>query len=324
MNILLTGGAGYVGSACLRWLLKQDHNAIAYDNLSTGNAWSVPEHRLITADLHDGESLRSALREHEIEAVIHLGALAVVPDSVRDPESYWRENVVATKSLLDAMRDCDVNKLVLSSTCAVYGDDPPIPITEDAPMEPSHPYGATKAAAERMISDYSQAYGLGYTHLRYFNVAGADSDGKYGESRAKETHLIPLVFYAATGKIPRLKIYGDDWPTRDGSCVRDYVHTEDLARAHQLALETLEPGMGRAYNVGTGEGVTVKEVFAACRDVVGAEIPFEIAGRRPGDPAVLYACSDKIQSELGWSPRYKHIRDTVETAWRWHVHHAKD
>ncbi len=318
MEILLTGGAGYVGSACLRWLLKQGHDPVAYDDLSLGNEWAVPKERLVIGDILDFDTLCATLLDRQIEGVIHFAALAVVPESVSDPASYWRTNVIGTKTLLDAMRECDVKKLVFSSTCAVYGEKHTPPLVEDMTCDPCHPYGTTKWASEQMIREYTAAYGIGHTILRYFNVSGADPDGQFGESRRHETHLIPLVLAVATGKREKLLIFGDDWPTRDGTCVRDYIHTDDLASAHQLALETLEPGMNRIYNVGTGVGVSVMEVLRACEAAVGHPIAHEVVGRRPGDPAVLFANSEKIQKELGWQPRYTDIRDIVATAWKWH------
>lgn len=322
MKVLLTGGAGYVGSACLRWLVTRGHDAVAYDDMSLGNQWAVPKDRLIVGDILDQAALTQALQERDIEGVIHFAARAVVPESVDDPATYWQQNLNGTKSVLEAMRECQVNRIILSSTCALYGENPPTPIKEDTPIEPSHPYGRTKAAAEWMIEDYSRAYGIGYTHLRYFNACGADPDGEFGESRSHETHLIPLILQAATGQLPKFKICGDDWPTRDGTCIRDYIHTDDLAQAHQLALETITPPEGRVYNVGTGQGTTVLEVFRACEEVVGQPLPHEIAPRRPGDPAVLYADSTKIRNELGWTPAFPNIRDIVETAWRWHQREA--
>jgi len=323
MKILLTGGAGYVGSACLRWLLDHGHDPIAYDDLSEGNAAAVPEasSRLIKGDIIDAERLTDVLRQHSIEAVMHFAALASVPDSIADPESYYRVNVVGTKSVLDAMRITGIRKLIFSSTAATYGFQAEMPLREDSPQAPETPYGTTKLAAEWLIKDYARAYHMGYTLLRYFNAAGADPGGQFGESRRHESHLIPLVLQAAVGSRSNVCIYGHDYQTSDGTCVRDYVHTADLAQAHQLALEALEPHTGRAYNLGSGTGATVLEVLRACEEAVGRPIAHEIAGRRPGDPAVLIASSKKIKDELGWSPRYSNIRDIVQTAWAWHHHH---
>lgn len=321
MKILCTGGAGYVGSACVRWLMKHGHEPMAYDDLSLGNRASVPDDRLIVGDILDKEALKNALRAHEIEAIMHFAALASVPDSISDPETYWRVNVMGTKTVLDAMIECGVKLILFSSTAATYAFTDKMPLTEESLLAPQVPYGTTKLAAEWMIADYARAYKLGYTHLRYFNASGADPDGKHGESRSSESHLIPLTLYVATGRRDVLKIFGSDYDTRDGTCVRDYVHTDDLALAHQLALESLKPGTGAAYNVGSGTGTSVLEVLRACEEVVGRPIPHEFAERRPGDPATLIASPEKITRDLGWQPRLADIRSIVETAWRWHESH---
>jgi UDP-glucose 4-epimerase len=325
MKILLTGGAGYVGSACLRWLLGHGHDPIAYDNLSEGNVGAVPDavNRLIVGDIAATDHLAEVLRRHEIEAVMHFAALASVPDSITNPEAYYRVNVVGTKSVLDAMLAAGVRKILFSSTAATYGFHAEMPLREDSPQAPETPYGTTKLAAEWLIKDYARAYELGYTALRYFNASGADTDGDFGEDRRHESHLIPLIFQVAVGRRPKVLVYGSDYPTRDGTCVRDYVHTADLAQAHQRAVETLEPGVGRAYTLGSGTGATVLEVLRACEEVVGRPIAHEIVGRRPGDPAVLIASPAKIIRELGWSPDLSNIRDIVRTAWEWHHRHPR-
>jgi UDP-glucose-4-epimerase GalE len=321
MRILLTGAAGYIGSACLRWLLRHGHDPIAYDNLSEGNAASVPEGRLVVGDLADVDQIAEALTRHRAEAVIHLAAVASVPDSIADPELYWRVNVQGTKNVLDAMRRTDVRRIVFSSTAATYGFQAEMPLREDSPQIPEVPYGTTKLAAEWIIKDYARAYGLGHILLRYFNASGADPDGRHGEHRRSESHLIPLTLAVAVGRREKLLIFGGDYDTKDGTCVRDYVHTDDLAQAHQLAVERLEPGMGRAYNLGIGAGFTVLEVLRACEEAVGAPIRHEVVQRRPGDPAVLIASPERIIAELGWAPKYTNIRDIVATAWRWHSTH---
>jgi UDP-glucose 4-epimerase len=325
MRILLTGGAGYVGSATLRWLLHHGHDPIAYDNLAEGNVTAVPDasHRLIVGDIAETDRLAKVLRERRIEALMHFAALASVPDSIADPEAYYRANVIGTKSVLDAMRTAGVRKLLFSSTAATYGFHAEMPLRENSPQLPETPYGTTKLAAEWLIKDYTRAYGLGCTLLRYFNASGADTDGEHGEDRRHESHLIPMIFQVALGRREKLLIYGSDYPTRDGTCVRDYIHTEDLAAAHQLAVETLEPGMGRAYNMGSGTGATVLEVLRACEEVIGRPIAHEIADRRPGDPGVLIATPEKIVRELGWSPRHADIKDIVRTAWEWHRRHPQ-
>ena len=256
MKILLTGGAGYVGSACLRWLLEHGHDPLAYDDLSEGNRAAVPgaSGRLIVGDIADTDALAGVLRSRGVEAVMHFAALASVPESVAQPELYYRINVGGTKSVLDAMRKAGVGRIVFSSTCATYGLHDEMPLREDTPQLPETPYGKTKLACEWLIQDYARAYGLGYAVLRYFNAAGADPGGDFGEDRRHEGHLIPLVLQVAVGRRPKVMIYGNDYPTRDGTCERDYIHTTDLAQAHQLAVEAIEPGEGRAYNVGTGAG----------------------------------------------------------------------
>jgi UDP-glucose 4-epimerase len=323
MKILLTGGAGYVGSACLRWLLGHGHDPIAYDNLVEGNVAAVPDapSRLVVGDIADTSSLAQVLRQRGIDAVMHFAALASVPESIADPEAYYRINVAGTKSVLDAMRAAGVSKILFSSTAATYGFHAEMPLREDSPQTPETPYGTTKLAAEWLIKDYARAYGLSYTLLRYFNASGADPDGRFGEDRRHESHLIPLIFHVATGRRPKVLVYGGDYPTRDGTCVRDYVHTSDLAQAHQRAVEGLKPGMGRAYNLGSGSGVTVLEVLQACEEIIGRPIAHEVVDRRPGDPDVLIASPQRIIQELGWSPRYMDIRDIVRTAWEWHRSH---
>ncbi len=321
MKILLTGGAGYIGAACLRWLLKQGHDPIAFDNMLEGNAAAVPDGRLVVGDIRDTPLLTRTLREHQVDAVMHFAALASVPLSISDPASYWSTNVVGTKSILDAMRDAAVPRIVFSSTAATYAFGVDMPITEATPQVPETPYGTTKLAAERMIAEYSRAYGFGYTIFRYFNASGADPDGGHGESRHVEGHIIPLTLLVAVGRRAKLKIFGGDWDTRDGTCVRDYVHTDDLAQAHQLAVESLEPGVARHYNLGSGAGTTILEVLRAAEKAVGHPIPHEIVERRPGDPGTLIATPEKVIRELGWSPRFADIDAIVATAWRWHSTH---
>ena len=318
MRILCTGGAGYVGSACLRWLSNHGHQAIAFDDLSTGNAAAVPGNRLVVGNILSKDSLAAAMTEHRIEAVMHFAAVASVPDSIRDPAGYWNVNVVGTKTVLDAMLECGVKLILFSSTAATYEFTDRMPLTEDSPQHPQVPYGTTKLACEKLIADYAKAYDMGYTHLRYFNASGADPSGEFGESRPSESHLIPLTLYVALGRHDKLKVFGTAFPTRDGSCVRDYVHTDDLAQAHQLAIEALKPGIGRAFNIGSGSGTTVLEVHKACEDVVGRPIPIDKVGPRPGDPATLIADPARLKTKLGWRPQHPEIRSIVETAWNWH------
>jgi UDP-glucose 4-epimerase len=321
MRLLLTGGAGYVGSACLRWLLAHGHDPIAYDNLCEGNPASVPDGRLVKGDLADLELLTRTLRDYKAEGVMHFAAIASVPESIKDPESYWRINVQGTKNVLDAMRDAGVWRVVFSSTAATYGFHGEMPLREDALKLPETPYGETKLAGEWLLGGYARAYGIGYAAMRYFNAAGADLDGSHGEHRRTEGHLIPLTLMAALGKREKLLIYGSDYETRDGTCLRDYVHTADLAQAHQLAIEKLEAGKGRAYNLGSGTGATVLEVLRACEAAADRPIPHEFAPRRPGDPGVLVASPDRAIKELGWSPRHSDLKTIVESAWKWHTSH---
>ena len=323
MKLLLTGGAGYVGSACLRYLLRHGHDPIAYDNLCEGNAPAVPEGRLIVGDILDRARLADVLKQNRIDAVMHFAAAASVPESIKDPEFYYRSNVAGTKSVLDAMRDAGVSRIVFSSTAATFGFQAEMPLRETSPQLPETPYGSSKLAAEWIIKDYCRAYGMGCTLLRYFNACGADPDGRNGEDRRSESHLIPLILYVPLGRREKIFIYGNDWETRDGTCVRDYIHVEDLAQAHQLSVETLEPGMLRAYNMGSGTGTTVSEVLSACEAVVGRKIASEIKPRRPGDPAILIASPARIAQELGWKPAYNDIQAIVETAWRWHSSHPQ-
>ncbi len=321
MKVLLTGGAGYVGSACLRYLLRHGYDAVAFDDLSEGNRGAVPEGRLIVEDMLDPDRLVEVLGAEKVRRGDALRGSRVVPESIKSPETYWRINALGTKNVLDAMRRTGVQRIVFSSTAATYGVDGDMPLTEDSPQRPQTPNGTTKLASEWMIREYSAAYKIGSTHLRYFNASGADESGHHGEDRRTESHLIPLALQAAQGQRDKLLIFGGDWPTRDGTNVRDYVHVEDLAQAHRLAVEAVEPGMGRAFCMGSGTGTTVLEVLRACEEVVGRTIPHAIVDRRPGDPAVLVASPDRIMRELGWAPRYPDIKSIVRTAWQWHSTH---
>jgi UDP-glucose 4-epimerase len=320
MRILVVGGAGYIGSHVVRRLLGEGREVLVFDNLSQGHIEAVPEGRLIVGDLDDRAALDHALRLHRIDAVMHFAALASVPESVAEPARYYRNNVVGTMNLLDAMREAGVGRIVFSSTCAVYGEAIP-PITEGSPTRPVNPYGFTKLACEHALADYARAYRIGYAALRYFNACGAADDGTLGEDHDPETHLIPLVLRVALGQRESVSVFGTDYPTPDGTCIRDYVHVEDLAEAHLIALDRIEPGVGMTYNVGTGVGASVRQVIDAARQVTGRPIPVVEHPRRPGDPPALVASPVAIRDALGWSPRYVEIEDIVRSAWSWHSAH---
>jgi UDP-glucose 4-epimerase len=323
MRILVTGGAGYIGSHAVRLFLARGHDVWVYDNLSLGHRKAVPAERLLAGDLAEVQRLDHALLMHRIEAVVHFAAFTYVGESVRDPGKYYQNNLVNTLGLMECLRRHGVGRFVFSSTCATYGVPERVPITEEEPQRPINPYGAGKLAVERALADYAAAYGWGYAALRYFNAAGAAPDGTIGEDHDPETHLIPIVLQAALGKRPHVEVFGTDYPTPDGTCVRDYIHVDDLAEAHLLALEALAPGKGLCYNLGTGRGYSVREVIRTAEEVTGKRVPVKEGPRRPGDPPVLVASSDKAQRELGWRPRYAELRPIVETAWNWHRSHPR-
>ena len=318
-NILVTGGAGYIGSHIGKKLAEAGYNVIVLDNLSKGHRKAVLRGKLIVGDLADMDLLDRIMKEEEIEGVIHLAADSLVGESMEKPGKYYRNNVANGLNLLEAMVNNGVKYIVFSSTAAVYGEPEEIPITEEHPANPENTYGESKLFFEKMLKRYDEIHGLKYVSLRYFNAAGADLSGQIGEAHDPETHLIPIVLQKALGIRDKLYIFGDDYPTKDGTCIRDYIHVEDLADAHILAVEALVKGMeSRVYNLGNGEGYSVKEVIEVAEEVVGKEIDAEIAERRPGDPAVLVASSDKIKRELGWKPLYPDLRTIIESAWRWH------
>lgn len=323
MRILVVGGAGYVGSHAARFLSRAGHSIWVYDNLSQGHRSAAPAGSLIEGDLHDGDRLREVLREHRIEAVMHFAAYALVGESVSDPARYYQNNVVGTLSLLDAMRVADVRQIVFSSTTATYGEPERVPIVEETPQHPINPYGFTKLVIEEALADYARAYDFAYAALRYFNAAGASPDGDIGEDHTPETHLIPLVLQVALGQRAEITVFGDDYPTPDGTCIRDYVHVDDLADAHLKALERLQPGKGLEVNLGSGHGYSVREVIDSCRRVTGHAIPERIGERRPGDPSALVADIARAGRELDWRPRYRELDPIVETAWRWHSKHPQ-
>ncbi|MFS0084266.1 UDP-glucose 4-epimerase GalE [Corynebacterium striatum] len=312
MKLLVTGGAGYVGSVCAAVLVEEGHDVTIIDNFSTGNREAVPAGaRLVEGDVAD--VVEEVLAEGGFEGVVHFAARSLVGESVEIPADYWEHNVVTSLKLLNAMHAHGVKNLVFSSTAATYGEPKQVPITEDMPTQPTNPYGASKLSIDYIITSFAKAYGLGATSLRYFNVAGAY--GSIGENRAIETHLIPLVLQVALGHRDKIFMFGDDYPTADGTAVRDYIHIRDLADAHVLALKTNTEGTHRIYNLGSGDGYSVKEVIEMCRKVTGHEIPAEIAPRRAGDPATLVASSEKIKAELGWNPTRTDLETIVTDAW---------
>ncbi|TWT37701.1 UDP-glucose 4-epimerase [Posidoniimonas corsicana] len=320
MNILVTGGAGYVGSHAVKCLMANGHDVWVYDNLVYGHKSAAPADRLVVGDLHESEKLTKLLRDNQIEAVMHFAAYAYVGESVTDPAKYYQNNVVGTLSLLDAMRECGVQKIVFSSTCATYGVPQQVPIPEDHPQAPINPYGYTKLVIERAMEDYRHAYGLGYAALRYFNASGAAADGSIGEDHDPETHLIPLILDVALGKRDSITVFGTDYPTPDGSCIRDYIHVDDLADAHLAALNKLAPGKSLKLNLGTGRGASVKEVIELCEEVTGKEIATLLGERREGDPPELVANPKTAEDAIGWKAK-RSMRETIESAWAWHSAH---
>ncbi|GIW99560.1 MAG: UDP-glucose 4-epimerase GalE [Pirellulaceae bacterium] len=323
MNILVIGGAGYVGSHTVRLLARSGHEVVVYDNLSRGHPQSVKEAELIVGELADRPRLRDILQQREIEAVMHFAAFALVGESVAHPAMYYQNNVTATLELLEAMREVGVWRIVFSSTTATYGQPDKVPIPETTPQLPINPYGFTKLVIEHALADYARAYGFGAAALRYFNAAGASPDGDIGEDHDPETHLIPIVLQTALGQRSCIGVFGDDYPTPDGTCIRDYVHVDDLADAHLKALGHLRPGTNLQLNLGTGHGHSVLEVIEACRRVTGHPIPTQVEARRPGDPAKLVADSSLARRILHWEPRYTDIEEIVATAWNWHRHHPR-
>ncbi|HEU4710405.1 MAG TPA: UDP-glucose 4-epimerase GalE [Pyrinomonadaceae bacterium] len=320
MRVLVTGGAGYIGSVVTEELVNDGHQVVVYDNLVKGHREAVVSGaRFVQGDLLDADTLRRTLKDNSIEAVIHMAAYSLVGESVEQPAKYYDNNFVAGLVLLDAMRDCDVARIVFSSTAATYGEPESQPIYETAPNNPTNPYGESKLAFEKAMHWYESAYGLRYVSLRYFNAAGASE--KCGEDHDPESHLIPITLQAATGKRSHVEIYGDDYPTPDGTCLRDYIHVIDLARAHILALGVMNEG-SRIYNLGCGgNGYSVREVIDTARRVTRKDISVRVGPRRAGDPAVLIASSDKIKQELGWSPKYQDLELIIDSAWRWMQSH---
>ncbi|MCP3692297.1 MAG: UDP-glucose 4-epimerase GalE [Planctomycetaceae bacterium] len=323
MKILVTGGAGYVGSHAVRRMQESGHDIWVYDNLSTGHRESVSAGQLIEGDLSDQSHLQSVLADQAIDVVMHFAASTLVGESVTNPGKYYRNNVLGTLCLLEAMQHTGVRKLVFSSTTAVYGEPDSMPIHEGLSRVPVNPYGQSKYIVEEMLSDYSKAYGFGCVALRYFNAAGAASDGSIGEDHDPESHLIPLVLQVALGQRNNITLFGSDYPTPDGTCVRDYVHVDDLAQAHELALGELELGTSLYLNLGSETGTSVREVIEACRRVTGHPIPVLDGERRAGDAPILVADSSLARKVLNWAPRFTEIEQIVQSAWKWHQAHPR-
>ena len=323
MNILITGGAGYIGSHAVRKLIEAKHTVIILDNLSYGHRAAIPHDvPFYQVDLQETERIEEILRQHQIQAVMHFAALISVGESVQKPLLYYRNNTAGAMSLLDAMERAGVKRFVFSSTAATYGEPEETPICETTKQLPINPYGRSKWFVEQILQDIAVADPeFGFVTFRYFNVAGATKDGSIGEDHQPETHLIPLVLFAAMGKRDTITVFGTDYPTPDGTCIRDYVHVDDLVAAHVLGIETLASGDARFYNLGIGRGYSVKEILDAAKRATGMGIPTVWGERRKGDPARLFAHSDKVQQELGWQPVHTDIEDIIASAWRWHTAH---
>jgi UDP-glucose 4-epimerase len=322
-KILVVGGAGYIGSHMVKDLLSAGYDVITLDDLSTGHQDLLPGGTFVKGDLGDRDLLNGLFTTHNISAVMHFAAFSIVGESVENPLKYYRNNLAATTILLSAMIEYRVKRFIFSSTAAVYGEPMQIPITEEHPCNPTNPYGASKIAVEKMLHDCDAAYGLKYVSLRYFNASGADESGMIGERHTRETHLIPLVLKVALGERENIRIYGTDYPTPDGTCIRDYIHVSDLTQAHLLALEALLSDKRSAvYNLGNNRGFSVREVIELAEQVTGKNIPVIEAGRRPGDPARLIASSEKIRSSLGWQPQHEKLKAILKTAWVWHQNEA--
>ncbi len=325
--ILVSGGAGYIGSHTVLALRERGRNVLVLDDLSEGHEEALLGAPLARGSMLDRDFVMKTFEENDIAAVFHFAARCYVGESVQDPGKYYNANVNGTLNLLDAMAATGVNKFVLSSTCATYGEPESMPIVEEMPQKPVNPYGATKLIDEWMLKDFHRAHGIESVALRYFNAAGADPEGRLGEDHDPETHLIPLVIDAVMGKRDKITVFGNDYDTPDGTCIRDYIHIVDLAEAHILALEAMEQDPGnigcRAYNLGNQAGTSVLEVIETVAEIAGKPVPYEIGERRPGDPPRLVGSSAKIGRELGWKPRFGDIKTIVETAWKWHQTHPR-
>ncbi len=321
MKVLVCGGAGYIGSNMTAMLAAEGFEPVVYDNLSTGHRSAVGSAEFVRGDLADYELLAKTLKKHKVEAVMHFAAFIEVGESVQMPLKYYRNNVSCTQNLLSAMEAAGVDKFVFSSTAAVYGMPEQVPVTEDSPKQPINPYGETKLAVERMCHYQSRAGKMRYATLRYFNACGAGANGSLGEDHRPESHLIPLIIRAAMGKNRQIQIYGTDYPTPDGTCIRDYIHIEDLCRAHLLALEKLDQNNELIYNLGNGQGYSVREVIETVKQISGTNFKVVETDRRPGDPPILTSDATKVMTELEWKPQFPELEKIITTAWQWHNEH---
>jgi UDP-arabinose 4-epimerase len=321
MRVLITGGAGFIGSHTCKALAQAGHEPVVYDNLRTGHRWAVKWGPFEYGDLHDTVRLAHVMKTHKIEAVIHFAAVAYVGESMAHPDLYWRTNLIGTYSLVEAMRMAGVGHIVFSSTCATYGSPDVMPITEATPQTPINPYGESKLAVERMLRDFAQSFGINAVALRYFNAAGSDPDGDIGEEHDPEPHIIPSILQAAAGLRPSVSIFGTDYPTGDGTCVRDYIHVADLADAHVKALKGGEAGKLSAFNLGNGKGHSIRELIAAAREVTGSQFKVETGPRRPGDPPILVADAAHARAVLGWTPVRQDMASMMATTWAWMTEH---
>ncbi len=318
-SVLVIGGAGYIGSHACKALAGAGYLPVVYDNLCYGHEWAAKWGPLERGDILNRTRLNEVLAQYRPEAVMHFAAFAYVGESIIDPGKYYRNNVAGSLNLLEAMRDLDITKMVFSSTCATYGIPDKLPITEDVPQRPVNPYGASKLMVERMLADFGSAHGLTWIALRYFNAAGADPDNEIGEDHDPETHLIPLVLDAVSGRRPTVTVFGTDYETHDGTCIRDFIHVADLADAHVIGLRAVKAGTpSGAYNLGNGRGFSVREIIAAVERVTGLRVRVSLSGRRPGDPPALVCDASKAQKILGWQPKISEVDEIVRTAWAWH------
>ena len=321
---MITGGAGYIGSHTCKALADEGYTPVCYDNLVYGHPWSVKWGPFVEGDILDRHKLATVMQQYRPEAVLHFAAYAYVGESVENPGKYYRNNTLGSLNLLEAMRDHGINRMVFSSTCATYGEPQKVPIPEDHPQKPINPYGASKLMIERMLQDFDSAHGIRSIALRYFNAAGADPAADIGEDHDPETHLIPLVLDVAADKRPFITVFGSDYDTKDGTCIRDYIHVTDLAAAHVCALKALEGGKpSSAFNLGNGKGASVNQVIKTVRQITGCHIPVEFGPRRAGDPAVLIGDASRFMQEFNWQPNHSELEQIIQTAWNWHLRKGK-